>query len=157
MDTFLASKATAWCGMSDGVQTSIGEMKMEDVVISKMFRLFGVSESLDNNGKYQLTQFENKLFNKVVREGKIENMILKVTSALYGHGKGAFVTPIISCNSSNVINFYPGIDDDRYKIRNIIDLIDAVPRRSLFYIASNGSFADHRWFVAVYQDTVYSG
>jgi len=67
---------------------------MREPVSRTMFRLYGVSESPNESGKYQLVPFDKKVFNRVVEERKIEDRIFKITGALYGHGNGSGLLPV---------------------------------------------------------------
>ena len=115
---------------------------MFECVEVEMFRLYGVSENLDENGKYQLVAFDKKIFNRVVRENKIEDRIFKITDVLYGHGNGSGLLPIFS--GSILTKKTIGVE-----VRNIVDMIDTDPDHSRFYIVGNESRTDYRWIVAV--------
>jgi len=118
---------------------------MGEFVSRERFRVYGVSESPNENGRFQLVPFEKAAFNRAVVENKIEDKIFKVAEALYGYGHGAGLCPIYSGSilTKNSIGF---------DIQNIVDLVDdADPRHSMFYLVFKGQNTECRWFVAVSQ------
>jgi hypothetical protein len=53
-----------------------------------MFRLYGVSENLDESGQYQLMPLDVDAFNEDIDENEIEDTLTGLTEVLYGHESG---------------------------------------------------------------------
>lgn len=126
------------------------------LVSNKKFRLYGVSEIPNENGRYSLASFDNDTINKIVDEDEIEDTLARLVRVLYGRGGKRNCYEITeNMRKSEAINI--NIDwDNRLVIPNILNKINVIPRHAQFFIVVSTDCLKCHWVVAVFQHTVYS-
>jgi len=131
---------------------------MPNLVASKMFRLFGVSEHLDEGSQYKLMPLDVDAFNEDIAESDVEDTLKDLAGILYDQDCCGADWHEITDNmrDDGTVSIEIG-SNDCLEIQNIIDLIDVDAECSRFFVVVNGTRSDYLWIVAVPQGTVYAG
>lgn len=129
---------------------------MPKLLRNEMFRLFGVSENLDENGQYSLMPFGG-IYDEAIVEGEIDETLTDLVNDLYGQVSASRWYEITD-DMYDDGKIYIEIESEHYlSIRDTTDKIDVDPERSRLYIFVNPVCMDYQWAVAVSQGTVYAG
>ena len=123
---------------------------------SDVFRLYGVSDVLNEEEEYPLESFGNDAFNEDIDAGGIDEALNGLADVTYGNGSRWFeITDDMYDGKGKVcieIN-----DDDRLEVRDLTDKVDTDSERSRFYILADAQLSEYCWVVAEPKGTVYSG
>ena len=126
------------------------------LISSAVFRLYGVSENLDENGEYRLEAFEDDAFNEDIDVGEIDEALNGLADASYGQGCCWYEVTDDSYESNGKIEIEIN-DDDRLEIQDITDKISIDSDHSRFYILADVQLLEYQWVVAEPKGAVYSG
>jgi hypothetical protein len=129
---------------------------MPKLLRNEMFRLFGVSENLDENGQYSLMPFGG-IYDEAIVEGEIDETLTDLVNDLYGQVSASRWYEITDDMYDDGKIYIEIESEDYFAIRDTTDKIDVDPERSRLYIFVNPVCMDYQWAVAVSQGTVYSG
>jgi len=112
-----------------------------------MFRLFGVSESPNENGEYPLESFDNDAFNEDIDADDLDESLTRLADATYGQGSRWYEVTDDSFDDNGKVCIEIN-DDDRLELQDITDKIDTDTEHSRFYILVDAQLSDYRWVVA---------
>ena len=123
---------------------------------NEVFRLYGVSESLNVSGEYQLKSFDNDAFNEDIDADELYETLNRLAEATYGQGSRWYEITDDSIDSEGKVSIDISYDD-RLEIQDISGTVDTDPEHSRFYILVDAQLSDYWWVVAEPKGAVYSG
>ena len=124
---------------------------------SLLYRLYDVAASVDENGAYGLEAFDDVAFNEVVDSDELYEMVGQLVDSRFGQSGCHYFEVTGETDSENGKLRFDFDDDNRLEIRDIVDLIDADPDESRFFIIVDAQCTEYGWVVATPQGNVYSG
>ena len=131
-------------------------VKMPKLSSREMFRLYGVSENLNEDGVYSLESFDDDAFNEDIYIDDLDETLNGWADATYGQGgRWCEITDDSFDSEGNISIEING--DDRLEIQDIIDKISTDSERSRFYVGVDAQLSEYRWVVAEPTGAVHSG
>jgi len=124
---------------------------------SKTYRLYDVSETMDENGHYGLGAFADTGYNEVINEEDIDATLGELADVLFGQSGCLWFEVSDDVQTENGKLCIDIDDTDRLEIPDIVDKINVDPEDSRLYVLVNASRTEYYWVAAVSAGTVYSG
>jgi len=122
----------------------------------ELFRLYGVSENLNEDGVYPLESSDDEAFHEGISAEGLNGTLNKLADATYGQGGRWYEITDDHLNSKGNISIEIN-DDDRLEIQDITDKVATDSEHSRLYILVNAHPSEYQWVVAEPKGTVYSG
>ena len=123
---------------------------------SMAFRLYGVSEHLNEDGVYPLESFEDDAFNEDIDADDLDGTLNELADVTYGQRSHWYEITDDSYDSEGKICISIN-DDDRLEIQDITEKIDIDSEDSRYFILVDAKLSEYRWVVAEPKGAVYSG
>ena len=121
---------------------------------NEVFRLYGVSESLNESGEYQLESLD--AFNEDSNADDLDETLNELADATYGQRSHWYEITDDSYDTEGKICISIN-DDDCLEIQDITDKIAIDSEHSRFFILVSAELTDYQWVVAEPKGAVYSG
>ena len=138
--------------------TDVGErnVKMTKLFSRKLFRLYGVSDSPNENEEYLLEAFNDDAFNEDIDVEDLNETLTGLADATYGQGSRwhEIIDDHFEDNGKVCIEIN---DDDRLEIQDITDKIATDSEHPKFYILVDAQLSDYCWVVAESKGVIHSG
>jgi hypothetical protein len=126
---------------------------MPKLVACRGFRLYRVSENMDENGLFQLVPFDDDYYNEIIKADEIEGFFCELIGDLYGNEVGKTCYEIHGGMSDGVTISIKCDNDKRLEIPDISARINVIPERSCIIV--NSTHTEYQWIIAVKQGTIY--
>ena len=123
----------------------------------KTYRLYDVSEQLDEHGHYGLAAFSDTAYNEVIDEEELDETLFQLADVQFGQSGCLHfeITDDTETAKNGKLCLDLG-DNDWLEVRDIVDRINVAPDESRLFVLVNATCTEYQWVAALSEGTVYS-